>query len=71
MIGYGKNVWNCPEKKHHGWNKGFADDGSDDDPIGYSTVAKEWEPGFAVSELRWEKDPTDMRLGRLMKSNGM
>ena len=71
MIGYDQKIWDCPERKHHGWNKGFADDGSDDDPIGYSTHPIEWEPGFAVSQFRWEKDPSDMRLGRLMKSNGM
>lgn len=66
-----KNIYFSPERKHAGWSKGYDKDGSDDDPIAYYTTAIEWEPGFAVTMLTWEKDPSDMRLGRLMKSNGI
>lgn len=69
-IGYDKKVWNTPERRHTGWNKGFAKDGSEDDDISFTTVPIEYEPGFAVMAIRWEKDPTDMRLGRLIKSSG-
>lgn len=70
-IGYDRRVWDTPERRHHGWNKGFAEDGSEDDEICYQTVPIEYEPGFAVMALRWEKEPTDMRLGRLIKSSGV
>lgn len=70
-IGYDKKFWNTPERKFAGWNKGFATDGSEDDPISYFTTTTEYEPGFAVTVITWEKDPTDMRLGRLIKSSGV
>ena len=70
-IGYDAKVWSTKERKDHGWNKGFAEDGSEDDPIAYSTVPIEYEPGFAVTALRWDVDPTNMRLGRLIKSSGV
>ena len=70
-LNFDKKVWNTKERKEKGWNKGFAKDGSEDDPIEYSLVPIEFEPGFAVMGLRWEKDPTDMRLGRLIKSSGV
>lgn len=70
-LNFDRKVWDTPERRNIGFNKGFAKDGSDDDPISYSTHAIEWEPGFAVLVVTWEKDPTDMRLGRLIKSNGV
>lgn len=68
---FDKKVWNTKERKNHGWNKGFEPDGSGDDEIGYTTVPIEYEPGFAVMALHWLTDPTDMRLGRLIKSSGV
>jgi len=70
-MNFDKNVWDTPERKTTGWNKGYAKDGIDDDPIEYITTTMEWEPGFAVTVVNWEKDPTNMRLGRLLKANQM
>lgn len=70
-IGYDPKVYNTPERKHHGWNKGFNKDGSDDDSFDYTTSPMEYSPGFAVTAMTWYTDPSDMRLGRLIKSNGM
>lgn len=73
MIGYSglKNISDSPERRTHGWNKGFARDGSDDDEIDYSLTSIQWKPGVAVSCINWETNPTDMRLGRLIKSSGI
>lgn len=68
-IGVPKKLWNTPERKNVGWNKGFAKDGSDDDPIEIIRTTTEYEPGFPVNVIQWEKDPTDMSLGRLIKSS--
>lgn len=62
-------AWNTSERIERGWNKGYAKDGSDDDPIAYITTPYEWEPGFAVTMITWEKEPSDMKLGRLIKAN--
>lgn len=70
-IGYGQKIWNAPANRNFGWNKGFAPDGGEDDAIEYYTTAIEWEPGFAVTAIHWKTDPTDMRLGRLIKSSGI
>ena len=67
-IGVPKKLWNTPERKNFGWNKGFAADGSDDDPIEIVRTTVEYEPGFAVTVINWEKNPTDMSLGRLIKT---
>lgn len=69
MMGFDPKIWNSDERRTCGWNKGYGEDGEDDDPIGYFTTTTEWKPGFAVTIISWEKNPTDMRLGRLMKSN--
>lgn len=69
MIGYDPKTWSSNERKHAGWNKGFDPDGAEDDPIEYYFTPIEWEVGFAVTSMVWEKDPTDMRLGRLIKSS--
>lgn len=71
MLGYDKNVWNTPERKNCGWNKGFDKDGCEDDPIEFFRTTTEYEPGFAVTVLTWEKDPINMRLGRMIKSNSV
>ena len=68
-IGYDSKVYNTPERKNCGWNKGYAKDGSDDDPIQYFRTTMEYSPGFAVTVITWEKDPTDMTLGNLIKEN--
>ena len=70
-IGVDPKEYNTPERKNSGWNKGFAPDGSDDDPIAYYRTTEEYRPGFAVTVITWEKDPTDMTLGRLIKSSGV
>ena len=70
-LGFDKKVWNCEERTKKGWNKGYSEDGEDDDPIEYTRSTIEWEPGFAVTAISWEKDPVDMRNGRLLKSSGM
>lgn len=70
-IGYDRKVCNTPERKNAGWNRGYSKDGSDDDPIEYYRSTMEYEPGFAVSMITWEKDPTDMSLGGLIKSSGL
>lgn len=70
-IGFGPQVWNTPEKRDMGWNKGYAADGSDDDPIGYFITSKTLENGMPVNVITWEKNPTDMRLGRMIKSNNL
>lgn len=71
FIGVPKKDWDTPERKDHGWNKGFAKDGSDDDPIEFYTTATEYEPGKSCLVINWEKDPTDMKLGRILKSNSL
>ena len=71
FIGVDPKEYNTPERKNMGWNKGFCEDGSDDDPIAYYRTTEEYKPGFAVTVLTWEKDPTDMSLGRLIKSSGV
>lgn len=71
FIGVPQKDWNTPERKDHGWNKGFAKDGSDDDPICFYTTTTEYEEGKSCCVINWEKDPTDMKLGRLMKSSGL
>ena len=70
-LNFEPRVWNTRERRNCGWNKGFAKDGVDDDEISYSTTAVEYEPGFAVTVIEWETQPSNMRLGRLMKSNGL
>lgn len=70
-IGYGNSVANTPERKYKGWNKGFEKDGSGDDPISYSRTTMEYEPGFPVCVINWDRDPTDMKLGRLIKGSGL
>lgn len=69
--GYNKSVWNTPERKNHGWNKGFAKNGEDDDVIAYYRTTIEIAPGFPVCVMNWEKEPSDMRLGRLIKSSNL
>lgn len=71
FIGAPKKVWDTPERKDHGWNKGFAKDGTDDDPIAFYTTATEYEEGKSCLVINWEQDPTDMKLGRLLKSSGL
>ena len=70
-IGYDRKVANTPERKNVGWNKGFDRDGTDDDVIDYYRFTEEYEPGFAVTVLHWEKNPTDMELGCIIKSSGL
>lgn len=70
-LGFKDNVIKTPERKNKGWNKGFHKDGSDDDPIEYYRTTVELEPGFAVTVINWEKEPTDMKLGRLIKGSGL
>ena len=70
-LGFSDKVINTPERKNKGWNKGFEADGSGDDPIEYIRSTMELEPGFAVTVISWEKDPTDMKLGRLIKGSGL
>lgn len=70
-LGFPDKVANTPERKEKGWNKGFAKDGSGDDPIEYFRTTMEIEPGFAVTVINWECDPTDMRHGRLLKGSGL
>ena len=70
-LGFSDKIANTPEREEKGWNKGFAKDGSGDDPIEYFRTTMEIEPGFAVTVINWEVDPTDMRHGRLLKSSGM
>ena len=70
-LGFDQSVWNSEERKSCGWNKGYEDDGSGDDPIWFDTHPMEWEPGFAVTVIDWEQKPRDMRLGRLIKANCM
>lgn len=70
-IGYSQlpRIADTKERRNHGWNKGFAKDGSNDDPIEYTITTIEWSPGIAVCVINWDPDPTDMRLGRLIKSS--
>ena len=58
--------------QYFGWNKGFNDDGyDDDDPIQFTLV-----PGETMYHgeqrscyvLIWDVDPSDMRLGNTLKS---
>ena len=70
-LGFDKKIWNCDERTKKGWNKGYAEDGADDDPIEIVRTTIEWEPGFAVTAIAWEKEPIDMRLGRTIKGSGM
>lgn len=70
-LNFDKSVWNSRERRYHGWNKGYCKDGRDDDVISYTTTTQEYKPGFAVTVIDWETDPTDMRLGRMLKVNGL
>lgn len=70
-MGFPKQVYDTPERKNKGWNKGFARNGEDDDPITFYRTTVEYEPGFAVTVINWDVDPTDMKLGRLIKSSGV
>lgn len=70
-LNFDKKIWSCNERKNKGWNKGYSEMGDDDDPIEYTTTAIEWEPGFAVTAIKWEKDPVDMNLGRLLKGSAI
>ena len=70
-LNFSPKVISARAFKNFGWNRGFSPKGEDDDPIKYYTTTMEYEPGFAVTVIKWEKDPTDMELGRLLKSNGM
>lgn len=83
MIGVNYGEWlsflrlDNPDECHSvrnrriGWNKGFAKDGSDDDVIQFYTTAMEIDQGARVVHvINWETEPTDMKLGRLIKSSG-
>ena len=70
-LNFDRKIWDCTQHTEFGWNKGFAKDGSEDDPIGFTTHAMHWTEGFPVNVISWEKDPTDMKLGRLVKSSGV
>ena len=70
-LGYGNRIAFTPERKNSGWNKGFATDGSQDDLIEFYTTPEEFSPGVAVTVIYWRTDPTDMRLGRMIKSNNI
>lgn len=70
-IGYSGKTIDSPERRNKGWNKGFQADGSGDDAIEYYRTTEEFEPGFAVTVINWETDPTDMKLGRLIKGAGL
>ena len=70
-LGFPDKIANTPERKNKGWNKGFGKDGEDDDPIEIYRTTIEDEPGFAVTVLNWEKEPIDMKLGRLIKGSGL
>ena len=58
--------------KEYGWNKGYNDDGYDDD----DSITFYASPGETLYEgqqrscyiLVWEQDPVDMRLGDILKS---
>lgn len=69
FIGVPEEEWNTPERRNKGWNRGYAADGDDDDPIEYTRTTFEYSPGFAVTVINWVSDPTDMKLGRILKSN--
>lgn len=71
FIGVPKNEWCTPERKDHGWNKGFDKDGLDDDTIAFFTTTTEYEEGKSCIVINWEQDPTDMKLGRLLKGSGL
>jgi len=70
MIGVPAAERNTPERRNMGWNRGFDEKGEDDDPIDYTRTTVEYSPGFAVCVIDWVKDPTDMKLGRMIKANG-
>ena len=70
-LNFDRKVWDAPIYRNFGWNKGFDPNGSEDDPIEFNRTTIEYEPGFAVTVINWERDPTDMRLGRLIKSSGV
>lgn len=69
FIGVPKKEYNTPERRNNGWNKGFAKDGSDDDEIEFYTTPAEYEEGKSCLVINWRQDPTDMRLGRLIKGS--
>lgn len=72
-IGYtDPKICSTPERKYAGWNKGFdAKYHTDDDDIDYTTTAIEWSPGVAVTAVGFTTPPTDMRMGRMIKSSGL
>lgn len=70
-MGFSRDAWDSVERKSSGWNKGYSRDGEDDDPIECIFSSVEWKPGITINEIVWEKNPTNMKLGRLMKANGL
>ena len=70
-IGYDHKIACTPERRNHGWNKGYAKDGSDDDIIAIEHHSVEYSPGFAVTMISFEQDPRDMTCGGIFKSNGL
>ena len=69
-LGFDESVWKTRERLHQGWNRGFDPKGIDDDAIYFYRTTDERQPGFAVTIINWDPEPKDMRLGRLLKSNG-
>lgn len=67
--------WNLPEQKlsckvmNDGWNKGCAEDGSEDDKIGvyYTPMMINDETESAIA-INWDVDPSDLSMGDYMKS---
>lgn len=67
FIGMTPDQYNTHEKRQFGWNKGIQPDGSDDDPIHFTTNPIEVEEGRSALVIEWEVEPTDMKLGRMIK----
>ena len=65
-------ILEAPVFKNLGWNKGYAGKhGADDDVIDFYTVPKTWAPGVSVTAVGFNTEPTNMRLGRWIKSSGI
>lgn len=66
-IGMKPEQYNTNERRYRGWNKGYDRNGYDDDVIHFTTRPIEVEEGRSAIVISWEVEPTDMKLGRLIK----
>ena len=69
---YDPRIVDTPERKDRGWNKGFDKKyHSDDDVIDFETHAISWDENVTAHAVTFTTPPSDMTMGRMIKSNGL